>query len=59
MFSISIRFHCNSKNLYLNYYETGKLQENFLQDLAKSDYQITMAGMHILSKDANRVRIKN
>ena len=34
---ISPRFYCNRSDLHLNYYETKKLQENFLYELAKLD----------------------
>ena len=34
---ISSRFHFSRSGLHLNYYETKKLQENFLSELAKLD----------------------
>ena len=56
---ISPRFHCNRSGLHLNYYGTKKLQENFLYELAKLDWQFDMVGMYTLSKDSIRVRNKN
>ena len=34
---ISLRFHCNRSSLHLNCYGTKKLQEIFLNELAKLD----------------------
>ena len=56
---ISPRFHCNRSGLHLNYYGTRKLQENFLYELAKLDWQFDMVGMNTLSKESIRVRNKN
>ena len=43
----------------MNYYETRKLQENFLYKLAKLGCQFDMVGMNTLSKESIRVRNKN
>ena len=55
---ISPTFHCNRSGLHLNYNGTKKLQENFLYELAKLDWQFNMVGMYTLSKDSIRARIR-
>ena len=56
---ISARFHCNRSCLHFNHYETKKLQEKFLWELAKLDWQFDLVGMNTLSKRSIRVRKKN
>ena len=56
---ISARFHCNRSRLHFNHYGTKKLQENFLCELAKLDWQFDLVGMNTLSKGSIRVRNKN
>ena len=56
---ISPRLHCNRSGLHLNYYGTKKLQENFLYELAKLDWQFDMVRMHTLSKESIRIKNKN
>ena len=56
---ISPTFYCNRSGLNLNYYGAKKLQENFLYELAKVDWQLDMLGINTLSKESIRVRNKN
>ena len=43
----------------MNHYGTKKLQQNFLYELAKLDWQFFIVGMYTLFKDSIRIRIKN
>ena len=56
---MSPRFYCNRSGLHFNYYETKKLQENFLYKLAKLDWQFDMIGMYTVSKNSIRVTNEN
>ena len=52
-------FHCNRSGLHVYYYKMKKLQENFLYELPKLDWQFDMVGINTLSKESIRVRNKN
>ena len=56
---ISPRFRFNRSSLHLNYYGTKKLQEHFLDKLAKLNWQFDMVCINTLSKESIRVRNKN
>ena len=53
---ISPGFHCNKSGLHLNYYGRKKLQENFLYELAKLDWQFHVVGMYTLYKESIRIK---